>query len=112
MNLGVAVCKAGELQEGIKQFDEARRLDPDNINAYTNMTKAYVLLKRPEEAIASAEKALELAKAQGKTTEAGEITAWLKSYRSQQGGCIVCGAKVPIRSPCKAPLGMAVHARS
>ena len=84
LNLGEALSKVGQLQDGIKQFDEALRLNPDNINAYTNMMMAYVLLKRPAEAIAAAEKALELARAQGKTAEAAEITAWLASYRSQQ----------------------------
>ena len=84
LNLGIALSKVGQLQDGIEEFKKTIAINPDSINAYTNMTKAYVMLQRPADAIASAEKALELARAQGNTAIAGDITEWLKSYRSEQ----------------------------
>lgn len=84
LNLGAALGKAGRLQEGLEQFQEAIRLNPESVTAYTNMTRTYALLQRPRDAIAAAEKALNLAHSQGKTADANAIAAWLESYRTDQ----------------------------
>ncbi len=103
LNLGVALSKIGQLQDGIKQFEETLRLNPDSVSAYTNLTKAYVLLERPAEALASAEKALELAQAQGKTAEASEITAWIASHRSQQANATSIAPRADSDRPAPRP---------
>ena len=83
LNLGVALGKAGRLPEGIDQFKETIRLKPDCVDAYANMTRAYALLDRPAEAIATAEKAMALARSLGQVEVAAQIEAWLNEYRLQ-----------------------------
>lgn len=57
-NLGVALKKAGRLEEAIFHFTETIRLDPEFYEAYNNLANSYILLGRHEEAIANYKKAL------------------------------------------------------
>ncbi len=48
------------------------------------MALAYAALKRPTQAIAVAEQALQVARSRSDTELAEKIEAWLKSYRAAQ----------------------------
>ncbi len=83
-NLGVILANAGRLQEAVDQLTTALRLNPNRLPAYTKLTAAYAQLQRPAEAIATAEKALEVARSSGQTQLAGQIESWLANFRAQQ----------------------------
>jgi tetratricopeptide (TPR) repeat protein len=57
-NLGVALKKAGRLDEAVFHFSETIRLDPEFYEAYNNLANSYILLGRYEEAIANYRKAI------------------------------------------------------
>jgi Flp pilus assembly protein TadD len=82
LNLGIALMHEGSLQEALEQFNQFLRFQPDNIKAYVNLVSIYAQLDRSPEAIAAAQKALELAEQQGQTALVQQIGAWLTSYRN------------------------------
>ena len=83
-NLGVALAKSGRLPEAAEQFKQSVKLPGDELKLYAKITAAYVQLRRPAEAIAAAQRGIELARSQGKTELAEQIETWLNSYRAQQ----------------------------
>ena len=66
-NLGVALVQTGKLPEAIEQFKQALQFKPDYINAYTNLALVYAMLHQSSEAVAAAQKGLEIARSQGQT---------------------------------------------
>ena len=84
-NLGTALAKSGHIPEAIEHLQQALRLEPNFSDGYFNLATAYVQMHRSAEALAAAQKALELAHTQGKTVLELRIKSWLKNYRSQQG---------------------------
>jgi tetratricopeptide (TPR) repeat protein len=78
-NLGSALVDIGRLQEAIEHFKLSLRFKPEFAEAYYNLALAYAKTGRSAEAVASAQKALELAKTQGKTEQANKIEDWLKT---------------------------------
>lgn len=70
--------------EAIEHYQEALRLKPGYTEAYANLAKAYSQTQQPAEAVAAAEKALELARSQGQTLLAERTAEWLKSYRGEK----------------------------
>ncbi len=84
VNLGAALGKAGRLDEAVVQLQEAVRRNPDSLDAYANLAKAYQLLGQPAAAVAAAEQALVLAQVSGNPTVAGQIESWLKAHRAEQ----------------------------
>ncbi|HEY4233056.1 MAG TPA: tetratricopeptide repeat protein, partial [Lacipirellulaceae bacterium] len=83
-NLGVAMARAGQNLAAVHEFQETIRLDPEHADAYGNLAKTYAALDRPQEAIATAKSALELARSYGEEESARQIEAWLTKYRMQQ----------------------------
>ena len=81
-NLGVVLVQTGKLPEAIEHFKQAVQFRPDHINAYTNMALTYAMLHQPSQAVAAAQKALEIARSQQKTEQAQRIENWLNSYRA------------------------------
>ncbi len=63
-------------------YQQSINLNPDYLEAYTNLVTAYVQVHRSAEAIAVAQKALALARSQGQTAAAQQIEAWLNSNRA------------------------------
>ena len=59
----------------------ALRLKPDSITICNNLALAYANMQQSTEAIAAAQKALELARSQGQTEMAKQIEDWLNAYR-------------------------------
>ena len=79
--LGALLVNTGRSQEAIGHFKLAIRFKPDFALAYKNLTFAYAAIQQPSEAVATAQKALELAQSQGNTELARQIEDWLNSYR-------------------------------
>jgi tetratricopeptide (TPR) repeat protein len=79
-NLGIVLFDVGQIDAAIAEFDAAARLKP-TIAAYRNLALAYSKANRPADAVATAVKALDLARSQGQIAVAGEIEAWLKSQQ-------------------------------
>jgi protein O-mannosyl-transferase len=83
MNYGSALDKAGRKQEAIAQYRQALRLDPDSISIYNNLALLYVGMRQPDDAIAAAQKALDIARSQEQTALAKSIEDWINSYRAR-----------------------------
>ena len=93
-NLGFAFYQTGHLAEAIEQYQQALSLSPGgSIRAYANMAIAYAGLHRPGEAIAAAQKGVDLARSQGRTERAESIEGWLNSYRASQSN--TAGSSLP-----------------
>ena len=82
-NVGILLLSAGHMQEAIENFEAALRGQEDLAN-YMNLAMAYSLANRAAEAIPMAEKALDLARAQGETSLAEEFEAALAYFRAQR----------------------------
>jgi tetratricopeptide (TPR) repeat protein len=72
----------GRLDEAIDHYQQALRIAPDDNAARVNLISAYARAGRSSEALAEAEKALEVARSRGRTTLAKQIEDWLNSYRA------------------------------
>jgi protein O-mannosyl-transferase len=81
-NLGVVLVQKGNLIEAIEHFKQAVLFKPDYINPYKNLALVYAMLKQPSQAVAAAQKALEIARSQEQAAEAAQIENWLNSYRA------------------------------
>ena len=58
-NLGIALTKAGRLQEAIGHFEQALRINPDSATAHNNLGNALLQAGRPEDAIRQYQQALQ-----------------------------------------------------
>jgi tetratricopeptide (TPR) repeat protein len=82
-NLGLTLARIGRLPEATEHYQHALRLSPEYCMAYVSLMSAYAETGQSSEAIATARKALELARFQGQTALAKQIEEWLKSYRAK-----------------------------
>ncbi len=81
-NLGSALIKAGRPREAIDHYKQDLRLKPNDASLYINLALTYASVKQSSEAIAAAQKAIELARSQGQTELARQIEDWLNTYRA------------------------------
>jgi tetratricopeptide (TPR) repeat protein len=79
-NLGIALGKMGRLQEAINHYERAIRLKPDYTAVYFNLATSYANADKSSQAVAAAQKGLELARSQGLTAKAKQFEDWLKSH--------------------------------
>jgi tetratricopeptide (TPR) repeat protein len=70
--------------KAIQQYEQAVRFDPYNADAWFALAKAQAAAHRSEDALSSAEKALDVARSRNRSELAGTIQAWLRSYRAAQ----------------------------
>ena len=82
-NLGNALAKTGRPHEAIEHFKQEVQIKPDYIGAYNLLAVAYASVNQSSQAVAAAQKALDLARSQGQTALAGQIEDWLNSYHGQ-----------------------------
>ncbi|MCP4683808.1 MAG: protein kinase [bacterium] len=67
----------GEVQEGVRYYEEVLRIDPDNIEAYTNLTYAYNTMGEYHLSLQAANKLAELAPDQPNSFDSlGDICSW------------------------------------
>jgi protein O-mannosyl-transferase len=79
VNLGALLAGAGRYDEAIGHLEEGVRLVPD-ATAYVTLVDAYVQLGRRQDAIAAANRGIELARAEGQDELAAQISDWLSIY--------------------------------
>jgi tetratricopeptide (TPR) repeat protein len=83
-NLAAALASLSRAGEAIGHLEEAARLTP-NAQTLANLAYGYALIQRPSDAIATIQRAIELAKSQGNLDAAAQYASWLKQYRFQVG---------------------------
>jgi protein O-mannosyl-transferase len=82
LSLASALVRAKEYQKAIEYYEEALRSKPDSVEACFGLALTYAMTNRRSEAAATAQKAVDLARSQGRTDVAGKIEDWLRSYRA------------------------------
>jgi tetratricopeptide (TPR) repeat protein len=82
-NLGLTLARLGRRPEAIEHYRQALRIKPDYYAAYLNLMSAYAETGRSAEALATAKKALAIARYQQQTAPARQIEDWLNSYRAK-----------------------------
>jgi len=68
----------------IQQYERTISVDPYNADAWFNLAKAQAEARRANDAIASAQKALDVARSRNRSDLAATIEAWLRSYRAAE----------------------------
>jgi tetratricopeptide (TPR) repeat protein len=84
--LALALALQGETEESMRQYREAIALKPGidtSITLHEALSVSYAKNGRTKEAIRSAERALEIAKASGKQELAARVQGRLEQYRSK-----------------------------
>lgn len=71
--------------KAVKDFEQAVRVDPYNADAWFALAKAQANAQLSEDAIASAQKAIDVARSRNRSDLVGSVQAWLRSYRASQG---------------------------
>jgi tetratricopeptide (TPR) repeat protein len=73
----------GRFPEAVAHYEDALRLQPNFPEAYAGLTIVYAEMNRRADAIAAAQKALQLASAQGQSELAEQIQAWLNAHAAE-----------------------------
>jgi tetratricopeptide (TPR) repeat protein len=82
-NLGAAMMKTGRLPEAIDEFRAAIRLTPDFLQPYSNLAQALLSAKKSDEAVAIAQKGIEIARATGQDAAATQLQKWLTNLPAE-----------------------------
>ena len=81
-SLGAALQKAGHTAEAVEAYEAALKYAPV-VPSYANLAQAYRLANRPQDAIATAQKAIDLANANNHPETAAQVQDWLAKYRAE-----------------------------
>jgi tetratricopeptide (TPR) repeat protein len=81
--LGGMKRQAGQSQAAIEHYQTAMRLKPDFFQAYIDLAGVFNSQGHPEDAVATAEKGIEVARRTGHQAQAEQIEGWLKHYRTE-----------------------------
>ncbi len=79
-NLGIMLGRSGQVEAALAHFEAVRKLAP-SVDAFSNLAVAYSRLQRPTEALAAAQAASQMARAQGQTADAQRLEQWAAHYR-------------------------------
>jgi tetratricopeptide (TPR) repeat protein len=80
-NLGELLRQTGRAKESVEHYEASIRLLPSFPQPYLNLAQALAVLGRSQEAVATAEKGIEVARAQNEEAAASTIETWLTHYR-------------------------------
>lgn len=83
-NLAAALASMSRAGEAIGHLEVATRLTP-TAQAFANLAYGYALVHRTDDAIATAQHAIDLAQSQGQADAVAEYSYWLKNYRQRVG---------------------------
>jgi protein O-mannosyl-transferase len=78
--LALALKQVGYLTEAVEQLNESIRLQPNFADAWFQLATVYAETNRTDQALAAANKALDLAQSQGLTALVQQINIWLKKH--------------------------------
>jgi hypothetical protein len=70
--------------KALADYEQAVRVDPFNADAWFALAKAQSDVQRSADAMASAQKAIDVARSRNRLDFAGNVEAWLRSYRGSQ----------------------------
>lgn len=82
-NLAATLAHTGRLPEALPHFEEAARLRPDRIEAQMNLATAYSNAGRNLDALATAQRALDLARSGGDAGLVQKIESWMEASRAR-----------------------------
>ena len=82
-NLGGSLFSLGRFADAYAEYKEATRLSPAYTNAFFNLALAAAANNQPQEALRAAERALELARSEDRSSTAEKIETWLNAYRKK-----------------------------
>jgi len=89
-SLGIALAKSGREAEAIPHFEAATHLGggqpAETLTAFANLVRAYARTGRAQDAIATAERAIEFAHSHQKPEVAAQLQAWLVELHAGRGG--------------------------
>jgi tetratricopeptide (TPR) repeat protein len=80
--LADAYRKTNRIPQSIEHYQEAIRLKPDLAVAYAGLAKTFAMVDRPQEATATAQKGIEVARTTGLEEEAKQIETWLNDFKT------------------------------
>ena len=83
-SLGMALCRQGQVDEGLRRLSVAVRLKPNDVGILQDLAWALAAVGQFPEAITVAERALRFAEAAGKEDVAVEIREWIELYQQGQ----------------------------
>ncbi len=78
--LGLALKQTGRPLEAVEQFNESIRLQSNLAESWFQLASAYAEMNRTDQALAAANKALNLAQSQGQTALFQQISTWLDKH--------------------------------
>ncbi len=81
LNLADALLQTGQTLKAVEQYQAFIGLEPKSVAAYAGVAKALALLNRSQEAIAAAQRGIEIARSNGQEPEAEKIEDWLSHYQ-------------------------------
>jgi hypothetical protein len=76
----MSLMRSGQVEAAIEHFEQLRRLAP-SFDTFANLAGAYARANRPADALATAQVAVNMARARGRISEAAQLEAWAKNYR-------------------------------
>ncbi len=82
--LAAVLAHEGRFKEAVDHFRQALHFSPNLTEACAQLAETYAQMQQPTEAIAAAQRAIELARLQGQASLESKISAWLDDYRAQQ----------------------------
>ena len=88
-SLGITLLKCGRADEAIPPLERAQRLAPTSLNVYAPLVTAYKELGRQSDAIATTERAVQMARSQGQMAKANQFSAWLADQRRSAAAPLV-----------------------
>jgi protein O-mannosyl-transferase len=83
-DLGRAMTRLHHLPAAITQFQESIRLQPDFFAPYRALSMIYAQTNRPDDALATAEKALAVARSRGEEGLVRQIEEWEQAYKAHE----------------------------
>lgn len=83
-NLGIALFQLGQQLQGIEHLELGVKLNPNMASAYSNLAQGLAMMHRPDDAIATAKKGLEIARSTNQQAMFNQIENWLLRYQNEQ----------------------------
>jgi len=81
--LGGMKRQAGQSHAAIEHYQTALRLKPDFFQAYVDLAGVFNSQGHTEDAVATAEKGIEVARRTGHQAQVEQIEEWLRHYRTE-----------------------------
>lgn len=81
--LADAYSRGGQHNQAIEHYQAILKQAPDFYPAYANLARTLALVNRSDEALATAQKGIEVARSAGQPAAAEHIEEWLQHYRAE-----------------------------